>query len=896
LAVKISISITQNSQDIVDNTSSITCKVVGKWTNKSYSTIKKSGWLKIDGTEYEFSSKINTGKTTSGSAVLYSKTRTVSHNSSTGKKTVSCSASYAFGGSSGTVTATASKTLTTIPRASTVSCPATFTAGTMGTVKITRKHSSFLHTVTNTLGSTKVVGTEYDFYPEYELFNNYPTSTKRSGSIAVQTVYGGEKIGSVVKKSFNVVLPQNDRTKPTCRFSAKLSEYGTNYASRFGVLIAGKSRLRTTCTFQGKYGATIASHYFSMTGTSASKTSNNEVITGYLSASSSRQGLNYYVKDSRGFTSMTAVAINSYPVVSYTVPSIRVFSTKRTNDNLIECKITHDVNRISLSSNFPSNKGIINIYLLVTDDSGNNTRRLIETIDVDASSAKTIVKNIKNPLSEDGSFSLEESYNFEATITDEITTNEPAVGDGILSSVLAAKTLMSFYGDSGITIGSTATEPGFNVNMPAKFSEAVGGGLGNGNFILYPEGGQLVSRSSSSPGYIKITLPQSWTNTMMHFKVSIFDYATNSSREYELAGYNYSTSSAWTRTTARSLVKSLLPVYFGHDGSRCAIYIGNSNTTWGYPQIQVHDLFVGYSNCEYEKWSKGWEVSITSELGTITSTHTDANLQGLRKIMGLGDDAGALSIANGGTGRDTSGFPAGAIIARSTSANNFSYWNAVPIERGGTDSTTVEGARSKLGVSASSHTHARLNNTNGGILEFILAVADDNIYAFRPDSTSYEVNFGHSSYRIRNIYTKNALNVSSDLRLKENFDTDFDKYIEMIDLITPTSYHRIDETGDSRKRHTGYIAQSVYKAMQEVGLGKEDFAGFSMEMQEDGTVYTYGLVYEEFIPILHAKLNKLEARINEQDTVIEDQSKSIEKQAETINQLIERVAKLEETA
>ena len=50
--------------------------------------------------------------------------------------------------------------------------------------------------------------------------------------------------------------------------------------------------------------------------------------------------------------------------------------------------------------------------------------------------------------------------------------------------------------------------------------------------------------------------------------------------------------------------------------------------------------------------------------------------------------------------------------------------------------------------------------------------------------------------------------------------------------------------------------------MKDVGIEESEFGGLVKEMQAEGSVYTYGLRYGEFIPILHAKIKTLEARIN----------------------------------
>lgn len=129
---------------------------------------------------------------------------------------------------------------------------------------------------------------------------------------------------------------------------------------------------------------------------------------------------------------------------------------------------------------------------------------------------------------------------------------------------------------------------------------------------------------------------------------------------------------------------------------------------------------------------------------------------------------------------------------------------------------------------------------------------------FRSDSNG-RYYLGGASYRWGEIYASKEVNTGSDMRLKKDFSVDFDKYIQMLDLLEPTSYHLINDDGS---RHTGYIAQKVLKAMKDVGIEESEFGGLVKEMQAEGSVYTYGLRYGEFIPILHAKIKTLEARMN----------------------------------
>lgn len=161
------------------------------------------------------------------------------------------------------------------------------------------------------------------------------------------------------------------------------------------------------------------------------------------------------------------------------------------------------------------------------------------------------------------------------------------------------------------------------------------------------------------------------------------------------------------------------------------------------------------------------------------------------------------------------------------------------------------------------HTHSNYSET--GHTHSKLAGGKDNVILtgafFRPSSTNGTITLGGASYRWNAVYAKTGTINTSDLRQKHSLETDMEKYIAMLDKIEPTSYVLNDDETESR--HVGYIAQKVRLAMKESGLEESDFAGFIRDMQDEGPVYTYGLIYSEFIPILHAKIKQQEKRINE---------------------------------
>jgi hypothetical protein len=217
MAVSISLSITQNSQSIANNTSNVTVKVTAKWTYGSFNRNDPSGSCTINGTKYTFTSDFNASQTTSGSQTIFSKTLNIAHGSD-GKKTLSCSASYATGVSSGTVTASASKTLTTIPRKSTMSV-GNGTLGTAQTLTVTRKSTSFTHTIVATCGSastticTKSTSTSISFTPPIAWSSQNTTGTSVSVKYTITTYSGSTSVGS---NSYTVSCVIPSSVKPSC--------------------------------------------------------------------------------------------------------------------------------------------------------------------------------------------------------------------------------------------------------------------------------------------------------------------------------------------------------------------------------------------------------------------------------------------------------------------------------------------------------------------------------------------------------------------------------------------------------------------------------------------------------------------------------------------------------
>lgn len=106
------------------------------------------------------------------------------------------------------------------------------------------------------------------------------------------------------------------------------------------------------------------------------------------------------------------------------------------------------------------------------------------------------------------------------------------------------------------------------------------------------------------------------------------------------------------------------------------------------------------------------------------------------------------------------------------------------------------------------------------------------------------------------VYLKNtSTTVTSDRNAKNSIEALPDAYEALLDNIEPVRF--MYNEGTSGRYHVGYIAQDVEAALTAAGLSTMDFAGF-VDMEKSGNL---GLMYDEFIALLHMKIKRLETRI-----------------------------------
>lgn len=317
---------TVDSQSVANNTSSVTAKVQLVSTGASYtinSSVSKSGSLTVNGTKYTF----NFTASLSGNQTktLFTKTVTVSH-ASDGTKTCAFSATCGInvtlsGTYYGNVTASGNGTFNTIARASTISsvtASVSVTGSNAVTVNISRKSSSFTHTVVFSIGSysksyTGVATSQSHTIPQSWL-NAIPKATSGTAKVTVTTYSGSTKIGSSVSKDFTITAPAS--VVPS--ISSVAVNDTTTHQATFGNMLQSKSKPKFTITAAGIFGSTITAYktvFESKTYSGATPTASAITRSGAVTAKIT-------VTDSRG----RSVSVNkTWTVLPYSAPKIISF-------------------------------------------------------------------------------------------------------------------------------------------------------------------------------------------------------------------------------------------------------------------------------------------------------------------------------------------------------------------------------------------------------------------------------------------------------------------------------------------------------------------------------------------------------------------------------------------
>jgi len=332
-----------------------------------------------------------------------------------GSKKVSVSASFATGVSIGTLTASASITLTKIPRKSTLGAvtPASVAYESQTTIAINRAASGFTHTIQAYYNGTwnniaTGVGDSYEWTPAKSLAQ-YFTTSPATVDLRIITYNGSTQLGY---NDYSKALTLNATSDmvPTVTVTVTDTE---GYLAKYGGLVQSKSKVKVTLSETLSYGSPIKSRtvqidneYFSESPATASGPVSGTSLT--VKAS---------VTDNRGLTDSASVKPT---VLSYADPNVNSIAVARcnsagtANDSGTYAKVTYNISVASLNSKNAKSAKIM--WKAITATTWNSVALSMSDYTL---SGSTVIGG--------GALATGTTYEVKVVVADNFTTKESAV-------------------------------------------------------------------------------------------------------------------------------------------------------------------------------------------------------------------------------------------------------------------------------------------------------------------------------------------------------------------------------------------------------------------------------------------------------------------------------------
>lgn len=338
----LNVYVDQASQSITANTSTVNWRMTVSRTG-AYYTHNKQGdstlSLNLDGRNVHYS--YPTWETSGEEYTLASGSSTISHNADGTKKLpISCTFNP-NNGLHGTITVSASLSLTTIPRSSSVSV-SPGVIGSSVTININRQSSSFKHTVRYSwAGKSGTIATNVDTSATWSIpidfANDIPNSASGTGTIFVDTYSGNTKTGTQ-STTFTASVPANVKPTFTGVSLSDLNGAAQNLIPSGNTFIQVISNIKVAFNGAvGSYGSSITGYYAEIIGKNQSTSSNGGSlgIMNYHGTIKIRAS----VSDSRGRWSDTKEV--SVTVLEYFAPALS-FSIARTGSTSSTLTVTRN--------------------------------------------------------------------------------------------------------------------------------------------------------------------------------------------------------------------------------------------------------------------------------------------------------------------------------------------------------------------------------------------------------------------------------------------------------------------------------------------------------------------------------------------------------------------------
>ena len=328
-------TITQNKRNASTNQSNVTVRMYAQSDSSSY------GAYNLDASGNTVKMTVNgkqvVNKTmamdfrSKATVQLASWTGAISHGSD-GSKKLDCSGSFSISGSSylsgGSISC--SIQLESIPRATKPTLSSSSVAlGSAVTINISPAVSSWTHNIYYRIGTgdwvrfATGVKSNYSWTVPLGIASSYPTATKGTITIGLNTYNGSTQIGGTQTVNLNITIPAS--VAPSV--SAVTVSEAASGLSNFGY-VQTKSKLKIVASASGSYGSSIRSYVYDIGSQSYSGLENTYTM-GEVVRDSGTVAVTVTVTDSRGRTASKTVSIT---VLAYSPPQITHFECSRCGD------------------------------------------------------------------------------------------------------------------------------------------------------------------------------------------------------------------------------------------------------------------------------------------------------------------------------------------------------------------------------------------------------------------------------------------------------------------------------------------------------------------------------------------------------------------------------------
>lgn len=448
MAVNQSLTVTQSSQNVTENTSRVRIRWTSQQTVDSWNGYERTAYYYVSvngGAETKYSVKYTLPKQTTETIV--DTTITVNHKAD-GTGSVKVRTWMDTDISAGVVELSKTLALDTIPRATQHTLSASSAdMGAKVTISCPRAASSFTHDLAYKIPGddyytaiTTGVGTSYSWTVP-DRATAIPNATSVQMTVRCITKSGSTTVGT---KYAYITAKVPASVIPTVS-SVTTAETVSGLAAQFGAFVQSKSKLKATISASGAKGSTIKEYSSTFSGktyTGSSWTSDTLGTAGTLT-------IKTRVKDSRGrWSEYKNTTVN---VVAYSKPKIRSLTAYRCNSSGVA---TDDGTYLALSYDYSvasvggkNTASAVFKYKLSTADSYSNTLTTLTALSGDSTYKP------KTPT-----FSIDNSYNIQLEVEDYFGATDTAVATLPTDSVI----LDIKANGLGIGLGKTAEQDGID--------------------------------------------------------------------------------------------------------------------------------------------------------------------------------------------------------------------------------------------------------------------------------------------------------------------------------------------------------------------------------------------------------------------------------------------------